>query len=288
MPADRSDAACTVAGVRKPSMNEPASAGGAGGPVGNVNRPLYLDCRARLRHVANEAFDSRAVKANRSRFHDPMSRTVAFVFHDIHLSGTLKGPRHGSMTYPICRNAQFESSARPTHSRVAGLLASGNGSLCGLVDVLEFQFGLLPGSFQDPDGVGDILFRVVSHDLHPDARGPLRDGREFNQIGDQSEFRQSLADQTSQAFRSHLYADDCGRIAVVIEASRTQLLTKTQNVCHQCQTLHASFYGIDDVERFQDSGRLDRRQRVGECRGRTVEAKIFLHGAALASDEAAI
>jgi hypothetical protein len=41
---------------------------------------------------------------------------------------------------------------------VARLLASGNGSLRGLVDVLEFQFGLLPGSFQDLDGVGDILF----------------------------------------------------------------------------------------------------------------------------------
>jgi len=30
MPADRSDAACTVAGVRKPSMKEPAGNGGGG------------------------------------------------------------------------------------------------------------------------------------------------------------------------------------------------------------------------------------------------------------------
>jgi hypothetical protein len=28
MPADRTDAACTVAGVRKPSMKEPAGIGG--------------------------------------------------------------------------------------------------------------------------------------------------------------------------------------------------------------------------------------------------------------------
>src|SRR6266853_5837476 len=129
---------------------------------------------------------------------------------------------------------------------------------------------------------------MASHDLQPDARGSLRDGREFNQIGDQSEFRQSLADETSQAFRSHLYADDCGRIAIVIEASLTQLMTKVQDVCHQCQTLHAPFYRIDDVECFQDSGCLDWRQRIRECGGRTVEAKIFLHRTALASDEAAI
>jgi hypothetical protein len=49
---------------------------------------------------------------------------------------------------PLCRGAQFESFARPTYSSVAGLLASGDGSLRGLVlvNVLEFQLGLLPGS----------------------------------------------------------------------------------------------------------------------------------------------
>jgi hypothetical protein len=71
---------------------------------------------------------------------------------------TLKGRPNASLTYPIRWGAQLNRSARPTHSRVAGLLASGNGSLRGLVDVLEFQFGFLPGSFQELDGVGDILF----------------------------------------------------------------------------------------------------------------------------------
>ena len=71
---------------------------------------------------------------------------------------TLKGRPNAGMTYPIRRGAQLNRSAQPTHSRVAGLLASGNGSLRGLVDVFEFELGLLPGSFQDLDGVGDILF----------------------------------------------------------------------------------------------------------------------------------
>ena len=87
-----------------------------------------------------------------------MSWTVAFVFHDIHLSEDVKRTtewehdvRHPGYSIRIVRPAQRTP-------RVAGLLASGNGSLRGLVDVLEFQLGLLPGSFQDLDGVGDILF----------------------------------------------------------------------------------------------------------------------------------
>ncbi len=43
MPADRSDAACTVAGVRKPSMNETA---GSGAPV--VPRALWRFSRGTL------------------------------------------------------------------------------------------------------------------------------------------------------------------------------------------------------------------------------------------------
>ena len=87
-----------------------------------------------------------------------MSWTDTFFFHDRHLSEHVKRTTECQHDVPHCRSAQFESSARPTHSRVAGLLALGNGSLRGLVDVLEFQLGLLPGSFQDLDGVGDILF----------------------------------------------------------------------------------------------------------------------------------
>ena len=87
-----------------------------------------------------------------------MSWTVAFVFHDSHLSEHVKRTTECQHDVPHPPGAQLNRSAQPTHSRVAGLLASGNGSLRGLVVVLEFQLGLLPGGFQDLDGVGDIFF----------------------------------------------------------------------------------------------------------------------------------
>ena len=87
-----------------------------------------------------------------------MSWTDAFFFHDSHLSGYVKRTTECQHDVPHPPGCSIESFGPPTHSRAAGLLASGNGSLRGLVDVLEFQLGLLPGSFQDPDGVGDILF----------------------------------------------------------------------------------------------------------------------------------
>jgi hypothetical protein len=88
-----------------------------------------------------------------------MSWTDAFFFHDSHLSEYAKRTTECQHDVPHPPGgAQLNRSAHPTHSRAAGLLASGNGSLRGLVDVLEFQLGLLPGGFQDLDGVGDILF----------------------------------------------------------------------------------------------------------------------------------
>src|SRR5665647_1957563 len=173
----------------------------------------------------------------------------------------------------------------------AGPLSSGGDYLREpgrLVDILEFQLRLLAGGLEDPDGVGDVLLRMVGHHLHPDPRGAFGNRWEFDEIGDQSEFRHALAHETGQAFRSHLDADDRGRIAVIVEASLTQLVAKTQDVCHQRVALRAPFRRIDDLERFHDSCRLDRRQRIREGRGRAVEAQILLHGAALAGDEAAV
>jgi len=86
-----------------------------------------------------------------------MSWTVAFVFHDIHPSEDVK--RTTEWEHDVRQPGfSIESFGPPNALTRAGLLASGNGSLRGLVDVLEFQLGLLPGSFQDLDGVGDILF----------------------------------------------------------------------------------------------------------------------------------
>src|ERR1700761_1363543 len=50
----------------------------------------------------------------------------------------------------------------------------------------------------------------------------------------------------------------------------------------------ASFKPSNNIYRLQDRRCLCRRQRVGECRRRTVETQVLLHGAALAGDEAAI
>jgi len=86
-----------------------------------------------------------------------MSWTDAFFFHDSHLREYVKRTTECQHN-PIRRGAQLNRSAHPTHSRAAGLQASGNGSLRGLVDIFEFHLGLLPGSFQGLDGVGDILF----------------------------------------------------------------------------------------------------------------------------------
>ena len=47
MPADRDDAACTVAGVRKPSMNETAGGGRRWCPerYGDLRAAELCDCR---------------------------------------------------------------------------------------------------------------------------------------------------------------------------------------------------------------------------------------------------
>src|SRR5674476_1039524 len=109
----------------------------------------------------------------------------------------------------------------------AGPLSSGGDYLREpgrLVDVLEFQLRLLPGGLEDPDGVGDVLLRVVGHHLHPDPRGAFGNRWEFDEIGDQSKFRQALADETGNALRSHLDANDRRGIAVIVEASFMQLM----------------------------------------------------------------
>ena len=87
-----------------------------------------------------------------------MSWAIAFVFHDIHLTQDVNWRPSRGLTSSSAGILNLNHPARQTCSRGAGSLASGNGSLRGLVVVLEFQLGLLPGGFQDLDGVGDIFF----------------------------------------------------------------------------------------------------------------------------------
>jgi hypothetical protein len=52
----------------------------------NTNISLYRNCRAGMRYVANKTIDAAgAVETDRSRFHDSMSWTISFLFHDVHL-----------------------------------------------------------------------------------------------------------------------------------------------------------------------------------------------------------
>src|SRR6266481_1323992 len=78
--------------------------------VFRVGAPVF---RARLRHVANETFDSRAVKANRSRFHDPMSWTDAFFFHDGHLNERVKRTTECQHDVPHPPRCSIESFGPP-------------------------------------------------------------------------------------------------------------------------------------------------------------------------------
>ena len=71
---------------------------------------------------------------------------IAFVFHDIHLTQDVNRRPSRSLKSPSAGVLNSNRPARQTYSRWAGFLASGNGSLRRLVNVLEFQLGLLPGS----------------------------------------------------------------------------------------------------------------------------------------------
>ena len=75
-----------------------------------------------------------------------MSWAIAFVFHDIHLTQDVNWRPSRSLTSPSAGMLNLNRPARQTYSRGAGFLASGNGPLRRLVNVLEFQLGLLPGS----------------------------------------------------------------------------------------------------------------------------------------------
>ena len=60
----------------------------------------------------------------------------------------------------------------------------------------------------DVGGLGDLFFGMVRHDLESKSRGPLADGRKFDEVGDQAPMRQLSADQAGERFGAHLHGDD--------------------------------------------------------------------------------
>jgi len=52
----------------------------------------------------------------------------------------------------------------------------------GPADGREIDFCLLSGSSENLDSVGNVLFRMVGHHLHPDPRSAFWNRGEFNKI----------------------------------------------------------------------------------------------------------
>src|ERR1700751_1909373 len=82
----------------------------------------------------------------------------------------------------------------------------------------KFLLGFGLGGFADPDRIADVLFAMFRHHLHPDTRGSLGNRGKLDEIGDQTEIRQTTRNEAGKTLRSHLYPDDRGGVAIAFKA----------------------------------------------------------------------